>query len=169
MLKSDGSLRLCGDYKQTVNQSAILDKHPFLKVDDPLASLEGGNSFTKLDPALAYQQLVLDEESIKLTTINTHRGLYRYKRLPFCIAAAPAIFQRIMESLLQGIPTVCVYIGDVLVTGTTEQDHLANMTEVLCRRSATGMPLKRKKYLFMLSPVNYLGHTVSSKGICLFD
>ena len=75
------------------------------------------------------------------------------------------IFQRAMESLLQGIPRVCVYTDDVLVTGTTEQDHLANLTEVLRRMSAAGMQLKREKCSFMLSQVHYLGHTVSSKGI----
>ena len=71
VLKSDGSLRLCGNYKQTVNQSAIPDKYPLRKVDDLLASLAGGKSFTKLDLAHAYQQLMLNEESSKLTTINT--------------------------------------------------------------------------------------------------
>ena len=108
-------------------------------MNDLLASLVGGKSFTKLDLAHAYQQLVLDEDSSKLTTINTHCGLYRYKRLPFGIPAAPAIFQRTMESLIQGIPKVCVYIDDVLVTGTTEEDHLANMTEVLRRMFTAGM------------------------------
>ena len=72
-------------------------------------------------------------------TVHTHCGLYCYKRLPFDIAAAPAIFQRTMECLIQSIPRVCLYIGDVLVTGATEQDHLANMTEVLRRLSDAGI------------------------------
>ena len=108
VLKTDDSIRIFGDYKQTMNQTAIPDKYPLLKVDDLLASLAGGKSFTKLDLAHAYQQLVLDGESSQLTTINTHRGLFRYKRLPYGISAAPSIFQCTMESLLQGIPKVCV-------------------------------------------------------------
>ena len=165
-LKNDGSIRICGDYKQTVNQVEIPDKYPLLpKMDDLLASLAGGESFTKLDLAHAYEQLVLDEESSKLATINTHRGLFRYKRLPFGISAAPAIIQRTMESQLQGIPKVCVYIDDVLVTGHPEEEHLANLTEVLRRMATAGMRLKRDKCFFMMSQVHYLGHTVSSKGI----
>ena len=152
-------------YKQTVNQVAIPDKYPLPKVDDLLASLAGGESFTKLDLAHAYQQLGLDEESSKLMTVNTHRGLFHYKRLLFSISSAPANFQCTMESVLQGIPKVCVYIDDVLITGRTEEEHLSNLTEVLRCMDSTGMRLKRGKCQFLLSQVHCLGHTVSSRGI----
>ena len=165
MLKRDGSLRICEDYKQTVNQVAVPDKYPLPKVDDPLALLVGGESFTKLDFAHVYQQLVLDEESSKLVTVNTHQGLFKYKRLLFGISAPPAIFQCTTESLLQGISKVCVYVDIVLVTGCTEEEHLANLTEVLQQMDSAGIGLKWDKCQFMLTQVHYLGHTVSSQGI----
>ena len=70
------------------------------------------------------------------------------------------MFQCIMVSLLLhvGIPKVCVYIDDVLVTETIEEDHLANLTEVLRFMFAVGMQLKREKCTFMISQVHYLGH-----------
>ena len=78
---SDGSIRICGDYKQTTNSVARADAYPLPRVEDILASLAGGKSFSKLDLAHAYQQLVLDEESKKYTTINTEKGLYQYRPL----------------------------------------------------------------------------------------
>ena len=52
----------------------------------------------------AYQQLQLDDESKRYTTINTHKGLFQYNRLPYGISSAPGIFQRNMENLLQTFP-----------------------------------------------------------------
>ena len=66
----------------------------------------------------------MDDESKELLTISTHRGLYRYNRLTFGVASAPAIFQRSMESLLRGIPGVCVFFNDILVSGPSERDPL---------------------------------------------
>ena len=83
-----------------------MDAYPLPRMDDLFASLAGGTSFTKLDLAHAYNQLLLDEESRSYVTINTLKGLYRYTQLPFGVAAAPAIFQRTMEAILRDLPHV---------------------------------------------------------------
>ena len=75
MIKRDGSVRICGDYKLTVNQAAKLDPYPLPKIEDLFAQLAGGKTFTKLDFAHAYQQIELDEDSKDCVTINTHKGL----------------------------------------------------------------------------------------------
>lgn len=66
-----------------------------------------------MDLAYAYQQVKLEEDSRKFVTINTHTGLFEYTRLPFGVASAPALFQRIMENLLQGFKHVQVSIRAV--------------------------------------------------------
>ena len=71
VVKPDGSVRLCGNYKVTVNQVAKVERYPLPRIDDNLSSLARGTSFSKLDLAHAYQQVPLDEDSQKLTTINT--------------------------------------------------------------------------------------------------
>ena len=77
VVKSDGkSLRICGDFKLTMNQASKLDRYPIPKVEDLFAKLTGEKAFTKLDMSQAYQQLLLDKESRKYAVITTHRGLF---------------------------------------------------------------------------------------------
>ena len=142
-----------------------MDTYPLPLIQDIFASLANGKSFTKLDLAHAYQQLILDDDSRPYTTINTHKGLFRYTRLPFGVSAAPAIFQRTMESLLGGLPHVCIYLDDILITGESDVAHLTNLAVVLERLESAGTRLKREKCAFMIPEVEYLGHSISAKGI----
>ncbi|KAL5481520.1 hypothetical protein EMCRGX_G021699 [Ephydatia muelleri] len=165
VVKCDGSIRLCGDYKLTVNRVANLECYPLPRIDDLLASLGKGKIFSKLDLANAYLQLALEDESKKYVTITTHKGLYRYNRLPFGVASAPAIFQRTMENLLRDISNVVVYLDDILVSGSTEAEHLHTLDRVMSRLEEHGLHLKLSKCVFMAPSVEYLGHHISADGI----
>ena len=79
--KEGGTFLFCGDYKVTVNLALQVDQYPLPKPEELFATLAGGKKFTTLDLSQAYLQLELDEESSKYTTINSHKGLYRYKRM----------------------------------------------------------------------------------------
>ena len=76
--KDKNSVRICGDFKQTVNPVLRLDRHPIPKVEDLFASLSGGKLFSKIDLSQAYQQVPLEESSHQYVVINTHKGLFRY-------------------------------------------------------------------------------------------
>ena len=125
--KKDGRFRICGDYKVTVNQALSVEQYPLPKPDDLFATLAGGKVFSKLDLSQAYLQVQLDEKSTPYVTINTHQGLYRHSRLPFGVASAPALFQKMMDRVLQGIPGVICYIDDILVSGKDEGSHLRSL------------------------------------------
>ena len=143
VLKQDKkTVRICGDYKLTANRASRMEHYPLPKVDDLFATLAGGVLFTKLDMSQAYLQLAVDDQSKELLTINTHKGLFVYNRLPFGVSSAPGIFQRTMESLLNGIPNVLVYLDDILVTGHTQEQHFSNLHEVLLHFRQAGLRLK---------------------------
>ena len=101
--KRDGSLRICGDFKVTVNPHLNIDVYPLPKIEDLFANLAGGKCFTTIDLAHAYQQMLVEEDSRKYLVINTHKGLFRYNRLPFGVSSAPALFQKAIEQVLQGL------------------------------------------------------------------
>ena len=52
--KADGSLCICGDFKSTVNPHLKVDQYPPPRIEDILANLGGGNTFSKVDLHLAY-------------------------------------------------------------------------------------------------------------------
>ena len=87
------SLHLRGlQYKQTINPSTKLDSYPISHIEDLFAKLSGGKSCTTLDLSQAYLQVPLDDESRKYVVVNTHKGLYRFTRLPYGMSSAPGIF-----------------------------------------------------------------------------
>ncbi len=136
-MKSDGSIRICGDYKITVNAVSQTDNYPIPKTEDLFANLKG-KYFSKLDLSNAYQQIELEEDSKQYTVINTHKGLYRYNRLCFGISSSPGIFQRVMDNILQGIEGVRVRVDDILKT-----EHNRILREILARLKAAGLKLKK--------------------------
>ena len=145
--------------------SLDVNQYPLPRPEDLFASLAGGQRYSKIDLSHAYQQMMLDDNSRELITINTHKGLYQYTRLPFGVAPAPALFQRAMDTILQGIPSVICYINDIVVTGKSYEEHLKNLEAVLKRLSDEGMTAKRNKCSFMKESIEFLGHIIDSKGI----
>ena len=163
--KADGSVRICGDYKATVNPQLVVDQYPLPKPEDLFTVLGGGQKFSKLDFSHAYQQVLLDPESKEIVTISTHKGLYRYNRLPFGVASAPAVFQKLMEQVLHDIPKVVCYLDDVLVTGDTDQEHLSTLELVLQCIEQSGLRLKKSKCQFFKASVQYLGFLIDAEGL----
>ena len=111
---------------------------------------------------MAYQQMPISQESKAYFTINTTKGLFAFNRLPDGINAAPGIFQRLMDALLAGIPSVCVYLDDILVSGKTKQEHDKNLDLVFTVLWDAGLKLKRESVYWLKT---YLGHIIDNKGL----
>ena len=165
VVKPDSTIRVCGDYKITANKAIRLDTYPIPKPEDLFSSLSGGKIFSKLDMSQAYCQLQLDESAKDYTVINTHRGLFKYNRLCFGISAAPGIFQRAMEQLVQGLPGVLCYLDDILVCGATESEHKSRLQAVLTKLQNAGLKLRLSKCSFRVPAVSYLGYRIDSSGL----
>ena len=163
--KANGDLRLCGDYKVTVNRVAKAESYPLPRFEDLLAALPRASHFSKLDLSQAYQQLVVDDPTQELLTINTHRGLFKVKRLAFGISSAPGLFQRVMETILQGLPGVVVFLDDILIADSTKKEHDARLRMVLSRLQLAGLRLRADKCAICKTQVVFLGHLLSANGI----
>ena len=170
VVKADGqSIRICADFKETLNPVCNLPQYPLPLPEDIFAALAKGQHFTKLDLSHAYHQLKLDEDSQKYMVINTHKGLFAFTRLQYGINCAVSIFQRAMENILKDIPNVAVYLDDILITGPTVEAHLQTLNRVLQTLASKGLKLKKEKCSFLNESVSYLGHQISCKGVHTSD
>ena len=163
--KKDGSVRICGDFKVTLNPVLNVDQYPLPKTDDVFANLAGGEKFTKIDLRQAYLQLHLSEESKPLLTINTHKGLYRYNRMTYGISPAPSIWQRTIDTILQGLPGVQCILDDMIITGRNDAEHFQNLENVLQRLQQYGLRVNIDKCFFMKDRVTYCGHEIDKSGL----
>ncbi|PIK54155.1 hypothetical protein BSL78_08940 [Apostichopus japonicus] len=162
--KKSGKIRLCIDLREA-NKAVIVDKYPLPSITELFNNLQGAKIFSKLDLASAYHQLELSEDSRDLTAFITHEGLYRFKRVCFGLASAPSAFQKMMSSILAGLPGVECYLDDIIVYGTTEVSHHENLSRVLAKLQAAGLRLNIEKCEFDLNSLTYLGHTISGEGL----
>ena len=131
--KKDSRIWICGDFKVSINPFIKQQVHPLPTPEEMFSTLANGESYTKLDLARAYNQMKVQKEYQPLLTINTHRGLYQYKRLPFRITTAPSLWQKAMAQVLNGLSGMVCHINDIVVTGHTREEHFANLNAVLKR------------------------------------
>ncbi|XP_032240284.2 uncharacterized protein K02A2.6 [Nematostella vectensis] len=160
LVKKSGGIRLCGDFKVTLNPELVADSYPLPTLDDLQEKMNGGSFFSKLDLTKAYSQIPLDDSAKQFTTLTTHKGLYAYNRLPFGVASSAAIFQQQMDRIFKDLPQVLCYQDDILVTGRDSEEHLSNLEEVLRRLHANGLTAQREKCEFMQPSLKYLGHVI---------
>ena len=163
--KPNGQVRICGDFKATLNPQLIPEQHPMQKVEDVFATLAGGEKFTKLDLTQAYLTINLHPDHRKYVTINTHKGLYQYNRVPYGVTDSGAKYQKPIDQLLMGAKGTQCIVDDVIITGQNDAEHLQNLDEVLRRLHEHGLKVNRNKCRFMENSITFCGHVITREGI----
>ncbi|EFP11683.1 hypothetical protein CRE_27751 [Caenorhabditis remanei] len=123
-----------------------------------------GKIFSQIDLKDAYLQIELDSEAQKLAVINTHLGLFKYKRMPFGLKPAPAIFQKVVDKLTNGLPGVASYLDDIIVSAETMHEHEHILKLLFARFEEYGLKVSLEKCAFAKSEIKFLGFIVNGNG-----
>ena len=144
--KRSGDLRLCIDYRE-LNRRSVPDRFPLPKVQETLEALGGSQNFSLLDQGKAYHQDFLKPECRHMAAFITPWGLYEWVHIPFGLMNAPGVFQKFMQSALEGMNNdFCIpYMDDVIIFGNSFVDHINHLRKVLQRLREKGVKLKARK------------------------
>lgn len=103
-------------------------------------------------------------ETQRLVTIDAHRGLYEVTRLSFGVKTVPAIVQRMMGTMLSGLPGVSIYLDDIIVTGNSADSQYDRLKTVLQCLSAFWLRLCKEKCRLFMNEIKYLGIIFGADG-----
>ena len=162
--KADGSIRLCADFSTGLNAALEDHQYPLPTPDDFYTIFNCGTCFAKLDLTEAYLQVEVAATSRKLLTINIHRGLFQFTRLPLGVKTAPAIFQQIMDTMLTGVEGTAAYLDDIIIVGQSNQELTEIISRVLTCIQDFGFQLRSEKCHFYLPSIKYLGFIFDRQG-----
>ena len=162
--KGDGGKRLCVDFKalNTITRTYVW---PMPRVKDMFAKLGKAKFFTTLNLRSGYHHMAHDNDAIKKTAFVMLLGKYKYLKVPFGLAQAPAYFQNLMNKVLNGLHFTLAYLDDAVIFSKSAEQHLKHIQIILTRLNQGKLRLKKSKCLFFKQELHYLGHLLTTNGI----
>ena len=164
--KKDGSVRYCIDYRK-LNNKTVKDAFPIPLIDECIDQLADVAYFSTLDMSAGYWQLEIHPEDRHKTAFVTKYGLYEHVRMAFGLTGSPATFQRAVNLILHGLTwkEVLAYLDDIIILGTSFEDHLQNIREVFTRFRQNNLKFKARKCQLFQTETPFLGRIVGRDGI----
>ena len=166
--KSDGTMRLCVDYRG-LNNITVRNRTPIPNIADMRSSLQGATLFTKLDLRDGFHNLRIRDEDVPKTAFRTRFGLFEFTVVPFGLTNAPAAFSAMINRIFGDLFDVYVisYLDDIIIFSKSAEDHKRHLTEVFNRMRSHKLFVKLSKCEFMKEEVHFCGHIVGVYGISL--
>lgn len=163
----DKRSRLCVDFRE-LNKIVVPQSQPFPIIEDLMVKTRGCRFFTILDINSAFWSIPLRIEDRRKTAFVTQEGHYQWTCLPFGLKTSPAIFQRILSSIIRkyNLSGFAVnYIDDILIFSDSFEKHISHIKQLLDAISKEGFRLKLSKCSFAQDSVKYLGHIIKHDSV----
>ena len=163
-----GGVRVTADFSGTINPFIIPTLHPVPLPAEIFKKARHARVFSKLDLVKAYWHLRIAEHCRHFTAFMTQsHGLLQYARLPMGMTDSAASFQKAIEHCLQGIDNVAPYIDDILIWGSTQEEHDEALDKVFSRLNRDGFRVSPQKCSLSRTQITMLGQqlTVMESGL----
>ncbi|XP_050504417.1 uncharacterized protein K02A2.6-like [Diabrotica virgifera virgifera] len=162
--KQNGKLRLCLD-PLDLNKQIVRKPRVVHKLEDVCAQMIGKKIFSVFDLSEGYHHLELDETSSWKCCFATSYGIFRYKVLPYGLSNSQDLFQEVVEDKFKGIENLLICHDDMIVMGTTKEEHDTTVKKVLERAKEVGAKFNGDKFQYCQEEVRFMGQVFSHKGM----
>ena len=162
--KPNGEVRVCLD-PSNLNKAIIREHHKPMTVEEIAHELAGATVYTKANALKAFLQIHLTHEASLLTMFNSHRGRLRFLWMPFEAKMSQDVFQLRMDAILEQCPGVIGIHDDMVIFGVHQQDHDANLINLLNICQKEGLVLNSKKLELRRERVTFFGAEYSAQGM----
>ena len=154
------------DFRE-LNANTVVDSHPLPRCDDILNDCAKGKVWSSVDMTNSFFQTRMHPDDVHLTAVNTPFGLFEWLVMPMGLRNSPAIHQRRVTAALQThIGRIChVYLDDIIIWSDSVEQHIADVRAVLTALRTARLYINEKKTKLFQTQINFLGHTISAKGI----
>lgn len=162
--KRDGGLRICLDPKH-LNKALLRPYHKIPTLEEINHRFAKAKFFSKLDAKAGYWSIKLHPDSQQLTTFQTPFGRYCYQRLPMGLSVSQDIYQMEMDRLLEKCTGACGIADDIIIYGSSEEEHDENLINFMNVAKQEGLVLNSEKCIIKSKEVSFFGHVYTENGI----
>ena len=137
--------RMCVDFRQinvlqpetiTTNKKnrGNLSLQPLSKMDEMYPKLKGAKFFTTLDLCSGYYHITLAPEARAKTAFITLFGKYKFNKVPFGPAQAPAYFQELIQKVIGKVSHAMGYLNYIIFSNSEDKhlQHISDLFKKLC-------------------------------------
>ena len=160
--KKEGGVRICIDFRSVNN---ITQPDPYLMplIDEILDALSSARFISKVDLNKGFHQIPISQDDIPKTAFCTPWEKFEFVVMPFGLRNGPAVFQRLMDSILHKEKEICqVYIDDIAIFSETWQEHCLHIERVLSRLREAGLTVNVSKCQWGQTSCEFLGHVIGN-------
>ena len=163
--KDSDDVRLCVDFSK-LNKYVLREHYRSCSPAEAVADISDRQCtfFTMFDALKGYHQCPLDETSQLLTTFITPFGRYKFLRAPFGICSISEHYNRRMDEAFSGLKNYRKVVDDVLIFDCDFDSHITRVRQFLKRCEELQISLKREKFKFACTSVNFAGYEISQAG-----
>ncbi|KAL4092313.1 hypothetical protein QTP88_026837 [Uroleucon formosanum] len=167
-------LEFCNDTETRTKLTGILNKYVVVFSDKVGRTKLIEHEILLKDPSLIalkpypypqQKQAAIDD---MVRNMETARGLFQFRVLPFGLKNSPMTFVRLInEVMMRGYQDdfVQVHLDNIIVFSRDEYEHQAHLNKVLGRLKRFGLTCNTKKCKIGLREISFLGHIVDSESV----